>query len=316
MAEGSEADDGLGEFIVHCSKPMSVKYQFSDNMTINWLVQQMPQFLFPNLSKQQARIEKPFCGILATFNKQPIGLILATSETTRTIFRIHSFLVHPQFRRKGIGKKILQNLTTTLQQKGAKQIEGTYKSHWASFPIIENMLENQNWQQPQKQLLILKGTLKQARPYFSAKTNKFTFSFLPFTQLKKSDIDYIRNKNEQQLWFDPALHPFLAANSIHSTCSFIVKDKETIIGWLVAHQIKKDLNELTALFLDPNYRSFKLAYFMIKNALDQQLAAGIPNFMVTTKLDGNPIAKFFLRHLPQSEVTASIVFYSRKLLGA
>ena len=74
-----------------------ITYQFSDQITIDWLVKNIPQFLFPDLSKQQTRIQKPFIGVLAINNRQPIGLILASSALTQANYRIHSFLVHPSY---------------------------------------------------------------------------------------------------------------------------------------------------------------------------------------------------------------------------
>ncbi len=294
---------------------MSFSYQFSDNMTIDWLVKNMPTFLFPDLSKQQTRITKPFIGILALKGSQPVGLILASAETSQTIYRIHSFLVHPNFHRQGIGHTLLEKLTIIIRQRGGKQVEGIYRNHWQYTPAIQQLLIKQDWSKPQPQLVIANGQVSDALTFFSKFGQpKHTFSFLSFTQLKKSDIDYIQNKQINTQWFDPDLSPFTAQSSIHSACSFLVKREGEIIGWIVSHQLRKDLNELTALFIDAQFRSFKLTHLLIRTAFEKQLSLGIPRFLTTSKVNGNAVAKLLKRAGEQSDIFCTTAFYASKEL--
>lgn len=290
---------------------MHVSYQFSDNMTIGWLVKNMPSFLFPDLSKQQARITKPFMGILALKDQQPVGLILASSENTQTIYRIHSFLVHPNFHKQGIGNTLLEKLTLIVRQRGGQKIEGTFRGHWQYVPAVKQLLTNHQWTKPQPQLVIANGTVRDALTFFSKFGEpKYTFSFLPFTQLKKSDLDYVLKKQTTTQWFDPDLSPLTAQSSIHPACSFLVKREGEIIGWIVSHQLRKDLNELTALFIDEAFRSFKLTHLLIRTAFEKQLSLGIPRFLTTSKVNGNAVSKLMRRAGEQSDIFCTTVFYS------
>ena len=273
-----------------------ITYQFSDQITIDWLVKNMPQFLFPDLSKQQTRIKKPFVGVLAIENRRPIGLILASSESTQTIYRIHSFLVHPSFREQKIGARLVEALEKNIQERGGKKIEGVYRSHWQSVPFIQRILQQQEWATPNPQLIFVNGEVANALAYFKKPGQLLsTFSFLYFTQLKKSDIQIIQQKQNNNHWFDPDLHPFMEQSTIHTACSFLVKRGTEIIGWIVSHHLRPDLNEITAFFIDKKYRSYKLAYQMIHTVLAKQLTLGIPKFLATSKMDGNPVAKLIER---------------------
>lgn len=275
----------------------------------------MPQFLFPDLSKQQARIEKPFMGVLAIKNRQPIGLILASSESTQTIYRIHSFLVHPSFRQQQIGSTLVQQLEKNIQQRGGKKIEGIYRSHWKSVPFIQQLLKLQAWSEPKVQLIFANGKVADALAYFD-KSGELsnTFSFLSFTQLKKSDLDFIQKKQTNSQWFAPELHPLIAPSTIHPACSFLVKREAVIIGWIVAHRLQADLNEITAFFMDKKYSSYRLAYRLIHTVLAKQLALDIPKFLVTAKMDGNPVAKLIERGGKVTDVFCTKGFYSCKVL--
>jgi len=275
----------------------------------------MPQFLFPDLSKQQTRIQKPFIGVLAIKNRQAIGLILASSESTKTIYRIHSFLVHPSFRQQKIGSNLVQQLEKHIQERGGKKIEGIYRSHWQSAPYLQRLIQQQQWTKPTPQLIFAKGKVTAALAYFG-KAGKLddTFSFISFTQLKKSDLKYIQNKQTTSQWFDPDLHPLMAQKTIHPDCSFLLKKEKVIIGWIVAHQLKADLNEITSFFIAEKYRSYRLAYYMIQLVLKNQLSLGIPNFLATSKMNGNPVAKLIERGGKVTDVFCTIGVYVSKIL--
>ena len=277
----------------------------------------MPQFLFPDLSKQQTRIQKPFVGVLAIKNTQPIGLILASSESTQTIYRIHSFLVHPSFRQQQIGITLVQELEKNIQVRGGKKIEGMYRNHWQSKPFLQRILQQQQWAIPKPQLIFVNGKVADALAYF----NKFgqlanTFSFLSFAHLKKSDIIFIQNKQNNNHWFDADLHPFMEQSTIHTDCSFLLKREKEIIGWIVSHHLQPDLNEITAFFIDKKYRSYGLAYRMIHTVLTKQMRLGIPKFLATSKMDGNPVAKLMERGGKVTDVFCTIGIYSFKIFDS
>ncbi|MFK7981054.1 MAG: GNAT family N-acetyltransferase [Saprospiraceae bacterium] len=292
-----------------------ITYQFSDQITIDWLVKKMSQFLFPDLSKQQTRIKKPFIGVLAIQNRQPIGLILASSESTQTIYRIHSFLVHPSFRQQKIGSHLVQQLEQHIQQRGGKKVEGMYRSHWKSVLFIQQILQQQGWTEPKAKLIMANGKAADALAYFGKSSPLFnTFTFLSFTQMENSDLEFIQQKQTSTQWFAPELHPLTAQSTIHPACSFLLKKEKEIIGWIVSHHLQADLNEITAFFIDKKYSSYKLAYRMIQLVLTKQLALGIPKFLATSKMDGNPVAKLIERGGKVTDVFCTKGVYSSKQL--
>ena len=74
---------------------MNFEYQISDKVTLHWVIDKMPQFLFPDLSKKKDRIDKMMTGVIATLDKKPVGLLLSTDDHTATNFRIHSYAGSP-----------------------------------------------------------------------------------------------------------------------------------------------------------------------------------------------------------------------------
>ena len=296
-------------------KKVLYTYQVSDQITIQWLIKNLPQFLFPNLSLQQSRIEKPFMGILAIKDGQPIGLILANAESSQTIFRIHSFLVHPQFQNQRIGTNLLKKLEKEIKNRGGVVLEGTFKSHWKSVGYVRRILIQRNWKTPKPQLIVAKGKVKNALSFFAnSSLLSSPFFLFPFTDLQKSDIDFIQKKQSQTQWFEPTFDPFFERATIERKCSFLLKKEAEIVGWIVTHRINSDIREITALFIDAEYRKFKIAYLMIQKVLQQLETVGILQFMVTSKIDGNAVAQLILREARKRDLFFTTSFYVCKQL--
>ena len=102
-------------------------------------------------------------------------------------------------------------------------------------------------------------------------------------------------------------------STIHADCSFLLKREKEIIGWIVSHLLRPDLNEITAFFIDEKYRSYKLAYRMISRVLEKQLILGIPKFLATSKMNGNPVAKLMERGGRVTDVFCTVGVYSFKI---
>ena len=293
---------------------MNFNYQFSDTIKIEWLIQNMPQFLFPNLSKQKNRIDKPFLGVLASYNRQPVGLILTTSDKTGKIYRIHSLLVHPQFQHKNIGTSLFQKLEKEIKNRKGELLEIVYREHWKSVEYLKKILKKEKWSIPKSQLLIANGKVDDALMFFSnfGKLNSNYF-LLPFTHLKKSDIENVQQEYNNSYRIDSDLFPFTEPNTIHKECSFLLKKEGLLVGWIVSHRINESLNEITALYIEEPYRSFKLAHLLIREVFERFLQFGIPKFLVTSKTNGNAVAKLMKRAGETSPIFCTTTFYACKI---
>lgn len=295
---------------------MHISYQTSDRLTIDWLTQNLPRFLFPDLSQQRTFIQKPFLGVLAHEGRKPVGLILATSGRLNTDYRIHSWLVHPDFRRRKIGSQLLLNLEKAIRQKGGQSVDLLFKSHWKSVDYIKTILHKQHWATPELRFYSVRGTVEAALTFFPKKVSlPIGYSLLPFGNLNKSQVVSIERRYGRTTGFDSVLYPLVNPRTIDQKGSFFLQFQGQIIGWIVAHRVTSILQEITALFLEKNHRKFRLAYYLIQQVLQYQERNNIPKIIFTTPIQDNAIANLINRHKHRTEGVVRELYYVYKSLA-
>ena len=295
---------------------MPYQFQYSNQISLDWVVKHLKSFLFPDLSKKKNRIHKPFSGVIATLDKKPVGLILSTFGKTVKEARIHSFVVHPDHRNQGVGKKLLESLEQHLREEGCEKLEGTYRNHWKSVPALKAILEQTNWHEPEKELVIVRGEAKKVLRLFmdDRLTLPNGYAFAPFVKLSVADKEAIKTKKKQQDWYPEILDPFVHENSMNPVTSLALKFGDEVIGWVISHLIGPDLNEFTSLFIDASHRSYKLAHLLMRETIHRQHDQGINKFLITSTSDNYVMARFLIRHAPDTGVFFTTSYRTAKKL--
>ncbi len=294
---------------------MPYQYQFSDKIGLPWVIDTLPQFLFPDLSKKRHRINKPFCGVIATLEKKPVGLILATLANVDQTARIHSFFVQKNHRSKGLGHELLSHLQDRLKELGARELDLYYRSHWISVPAIEKILKTQRWSVPREDLLIVKGEAQKVLSLFTNRAVQLPadYSFRNFDQLTFGDRQAIQDNNSVNL-YPEYLDPFIQEETIFTPSSIFLYHREKVVGWVISHLIAPDLSEFTALFVHPEHRPFKLAHLLMREAIYSQVEKGVTKFLITSKVDNPVMSRFLLRHAEATGVFLTRSLHSTKVL--
>jgi GNAT superfamily N-acetyltransferase len=292
------------------------KFQYSDKVGLDWVIEKMPQFLFPDLSKKKDRINKPFMGVIATQENRPTGLLLASLDHTGKNLRIHSFLVHPDHRNRGVGTNLVRTLEESIKNYGVNKMDIYFRSHWKSRDHLEKIFKNLDWNDPKEDLIIVKGLAKKVLKLFMHDKIGLPerYAFEPFLQLSAADTTYIKKKKQEEDWYLDYLDPFVQQKTMFEAGSIALKYDNKVIGWVISHLIAPDLNEFTALFVDAAHRPFKQAHLLMREAIMRQDAAGVPNFLITSKTDNYVMSRFLLRHAEETEVFLTKSMHAVKLI--
>ncbi len=297
---------------------MNYQYQFSDKIALDWVIKNLRPFLFPDLSKKRDRIQKNFSGVIAALDQQPVGLILSTFGKTKAEARIHSFVVHPDHRNRGIGKQLLLILEDNLAQEGCVLVEGTFRRHWQSVPHLKALLKSSNWSEPKKELVIVRGETKKVLKLFMDDRLSLPdgYAFQAFVKLSEQEKSEIKEKKVTQNWYPDILSPFTYEKTINPITSLALKYQDEVIGWVISHLIAPDLNEFTSLFIDSQHRSYKMAHLLMRETINRQFKQGISKFLITSTSDNYVMSRFLIRHAPETDVFFTTTYRTSKKLGS
>ncbi|RLD21387.1 MAG: hypothetical protein DRI69_04130 [Bacteroidetes bacterium] len=293
---------------------MDYEYQYSNRITLPWVIMNLKSYLFPDLSKKQDRFEKQLCGVIASLDKKPVGLILSSFGQSKKEARVHSFVVHPDHRNKGVGKNLLSELERNLFSEGCAQVDGTYRDHWKSSEALNAVLTQNGWAARTKDLIIVRGEAEKVLKLFMDSQLRLPdgFHVMPFTEISLAQKEVILSKKKASDWYPDILNPFTYIETINPVTSLALIHEGQVKGWVISHLIAPELNEFTSLFVDPGLRSYKLAHLMMRETIHRQFDAGVKNFLITSKTDNYVMSRFLIRHAPHTGVFFTTTYYSSK----
>lgn len=233
----------------------------------------------------------------ATFQGQPVGLVLVEYLKDRDRAGILSLVVAPAHRKQGIGTALLIQLEQLLTVSDCQQIDFIYPLNLTTS-IVERMLARQNWSPASAhglQCLTSLETIEQA-PFLNRYTFPDKFTILPWSELTDVERSKIEQK-ENGLNYPDELCPFRSGR-IEAPSSIGVRDRDEVIGWSIVEQLSPSCVSYSSLFVKPEYRSIGLGFHLLvasinRQIVDRSVTAGL--FVVLQ--ESTAMTKFMTRHL-------------------
>jgi len=215
---------------------------------------------------------------------------------------IISLFALPDYRRQGLGGRILFLLEKNLVRQGCEQMEINYRSDWPGCAAVERILHKQGWEPPEDTWMLAKTTMeRQARsPYINRYGLGPDYETFPWTKVTDEERQYIKEKQEREQWFQPMMSPFQNENKLEPLNSLGLRYKGRIVGWMITHRTVPDTIEYTALFVDKEHRREGQASGLTNEAIKLQIASDIPNMIYMVDMRNEAMRKFLNRR-PEDE---------------
>lgn len=252
--------------------PLSVQYQWVYNLTIANLIE-FEELTFPSLQKRwQTHQQRGELGGVAAFvDGVMVGLVIA--ELLPQQAEIISLLVIPQYRKQGIGSKLIQNLEKALIKMDCPQVQLNYRANESTTAALEPLLQHQGWQPPKTEFLITKTTievLKQAPwVYQYPLPSQFTvFPWVDLTEVERAQI-------QQRKAYSDALSPFDSDPRLETLNSLGLRYQERVIGWTITHRVAADTIRYSSMFVEPSFQRMGRGFSLLAEAVQRQIDSGI-----------------------------------------
>lgn len=297
------------------------RYQFSDNISLDAVMQQFDSLTFPRFSREMRfqSIRQPLSGVLVSQGQQPVGLVLAERRADNDGALIRSLFVAPDQRRNGLARGLLRVLEQALAAQGCPHIDIFYRTDWSSYLVVEHLLQCEGWLPPIVYLYQYRCNVADA---LAASGNPEVdlppgFSLFPWAELSPAEQQEIKTRQANEHWYPSNLDPFqlegypVFGNSMGLRC-----DRQ-VVGWMITHRTGPETIQYTSLFTAPELRGLgraKLAWALIIGAARRQLLQGIPIAIFQVEANNRPMRYFTQRYLADY-MKVNELRVARKLLG-
>lgn len=296
---------------------MNIKYQYRSNVETKQVLKQFKNFLFPDLNKKNQNRLSKYCDIAMALNQNKlVGLLVARKNTKSSIAEAISFVVAPEFRKKGIGTNLILAFEKGMQRQNVSKLHFYFRAHWPCNAFLGKILQNRNWVPPKVAFVIVDGEAKKVLQLFNERQESYPSGFTSrlWSNLSPGDIEETKaifleeNVPQNQ-------NPFNAPSSINLTCSLLLFKDNKVVGWVVSHLISENTNEFTSFYISPKYRSHNLAYSLMRDTIFRQHeSTKQERFIIVSQAENLVMSRFLLRHAQKTEVKLIKTLKTSKVL--
>lgn len=228
-------------------------YYYAPAETKN-LAAQYDAYTFPKLSQyiQKYPLPKAIHTFIVIRENQILAMALLDINKKAQAATIFSLWVNPDFRQKKIGTKILSLSEQFAKTSGLKFIQINYRTYWKSTPVVNRILQRMSWNrgfiqnwycmQPDVSSFFKQRWYQKA---IDASTGDYDIELWNDQSMK--ELKLLMQSGLIQI--APYLNPLQLENQVAPHASFLVKKGQELSGWFIAHQIKKELWQVSTWYL-------------------------------------------------------------------
>jgi predicted GNAT family acetyltransferase len=286
---------------------MSCTFQASTNISYNYVLKKVEHFTFPPIKKKASviNLHEPFTGVWALDGERMVGLALS-HKIGGNQAELFSFYVLPEYRNKGIGKRLLYNMQVLLKDKNIKKLNTLFRDDWQSIKWISRLLEANKWHPPELLRVISEISIKKyydvSWPRISMPNHYSIMSLGQLSEVQSNQLKEFTNKQDIPNEFKPLNN----TESICKPASMVFCYKERVVGWNIVYQIGAEKLEYNNLYILKEFRKLGYALSLLHASFGVQYQLQIPLSTWVVNADNTPMMKI-------SESLASD-FRSKKVL--
>ncbi|WP_193200458.1 TIGR03032 family protein [Nostoc sp. MG11] len=258
-----------------------VKYQqvyhlnASNALTYNHLT-------YPNLQKRW-RTQPPqgeLIGLSASVGGAIVGFAISERLNPQQA-EIISLFVLSEYRRQGIGTRLLAYLERELAQQGCFEIILSYQTSVLTNVALEPLLKKLHWQPPQTNLVLGKTATEKiaSAPWLDKYPLPPAFEVFPWLEAGLS------------------LPPGVEEHRLEPLYSLGLRYRREVIGWVFTHRVAPDTIRYTTLSIAEPFGKKGRGVSLLAEAIRRQVESGVPYLTGSVSHCYPRLLQFVQRHL-------------------
>lgn len=208
----------------------------------------------------------------ARLNGEPVGIAIATANKIINRSEARTFFVRRDHPFEEVATGLISKMLEELKRENVKTCTFTYLQEDLETPKMEKILKATGWED--SRLFMLRCTFDAAN--FNPAWINYSYHYPKgfqehrWTTLTKKDRLDLQMR-ETQHHFHFVISPFLEEEKIEPTNSLILKNRDTIAGWIITHRLNKDTIRYSSFYLDPAYRNQELGIKLLTDSILLQI---------------------------------------------
>ncbi|MEL6944853.1 MAG: GNAT family N-acetyltransferase [Bacteroidota bacterium] len=263
------------------------------------IIQYFLPWTFPKLNTHPrfSSFPEKLVWIAAIKEEEILGFALINPHSIES--EILSFKIHPEYRNQGIATVFLQQVEQLCASRRIQSLKISYRTYWKDNPYWEKVLQKSEWEN-RTTLLYYISLEDTTNTRIASNILYQNWSENQQYQIETFSYDRLLTSMQHTQWEEAkkmGLSPFqLSKSQVDFDCSFLIinKKNDAIVGWLICHQLKADLIQLTTFYILPKHRKAGKAAI---SKLAKKIKAKNVTLHFMVKADNHKIMAFVKRYL-------------------
>ncbi len=212
--------------------------------------------------------QKSIIAIAATYQAEPVGIVLASCGSVPATVEVHHLYVLPEHRNKQLGRQLLGSLQTAAESAGGRYFFLVYPSGEPTTPAIEKVLAAIGWKGKRPFMVrchfeMLTFDVPWVHTPYCYTPEFEEFPWAELTATERQDL----LKRQHQGFFKGAISPFKDEATIEPLNSLGLRHQGRVVGCMITHRLDPDTIRYTALYIEPGLPAHKLGPKLVFNAV-------------------------------------------------
>lgn len=241
------------------------------------------------LKKLEPSLEKEVLLVGASYESQPIGLLVAKIFPEKSGVALLSLFVQGNFRNQGIGTALLKKAMVFLKENKIALINSTYYM-LKDAPKFEKVLQKAGWEPPTVYRLSYRFSFENLTEshidrWLRRMPKNSDYQLIPWDKVSQKELSQIDELNEQDgRWKKLRSTESIQQLQMNNFHLYILKDETNILGWAIIEPHQIDTIYFT-LYKLKKYPELNVGVIMFLMALKISIKLQMPYGLVEFKSD-------------------------------
>jgi GNAT superfamily N-acetyltransferase len=226
----------------------------------------------------------------------PAGVVVAEADAATGRGTIHALRVHPELRRRGIGRTLMEEAQQELRRIGSRSLEVLYVVQ--DNDGAGDFLTRCGWPQPHWFAMICRTdyALLSKAPWMSPRPLPAPLEVFRWRDLDLSEKVGILASQQDSPWYPETLSPF-SVEDYDPTVSLGLRHRGEVAGWCISHAIAGTALRCAKLYVRRDLQRTGRAIALLSAAFHRSPEAGFNRFVFDVVFDNRRMVDFVNRRM-------------------